>query len=74
MSARSKLLWLLAAVALLTAVGFFLSRGLGDSAIAVQTGTVARERIVQVVTASGEITPNNYINIGRKLGTALGFA
>ncbi|MCB9383157.1 MAG: efflux RND transporter periplasmic adaptor subunit [Bryobacterales bacterium] len=63
MSARSKLLWVLAALVLL-AVAAFVLLGKRDSGLAVQAGTVARERIVQIVTASGEIKPNNYINIG----------
>ena len=64
MTARSKLLWSLAAVAVVATAAIFVLRGARNSAIPVQTGAVARERIVQVVTASGEITPNNYINIG----------
>ena len=64
MAARSKLLWSLAALAVLALIAVFAIGSLKDASIAVQTGTVARERIVQVVTASGEITPNNYINIG----------
>lgn len=64
MRARSKLLWLFAALALVAVVAFFALSGARNPSTVVQAGTVARERIVQVVTASGEITPNNYINIG----------
>ncbi len=32
--------------------------------VAVQTGTVVRQDLTSVVTASGEIKPRNYINIG----------
>ena len=64
MSARSK--WLGAALVLtvLAALAFLTLGRLGESGVAVQAGTVSRQRIVQVVVASGEITPNNYINIG----------
>lgn len=34
------------------------------SRVAVQTGTVARHDLVQVVTASGEVRPRRYVNVG----------
>ncbi len=51
------------AVVLLAIVGFTVQqsrRGL----VAVQTGKVAREDLASVVTASGEIKPKLYVNIG----------
>src|SRR5690606_41484459 len=64
MSSRSK--WVSAAgvLVVLAALAFLAMARLGKSGVAIQAGTVARQRIVQVVVASGEITPNNYINIG----------
>lgn len=64
MSVRSKSLWVVAALVALALTGFAVLGNLKDPGVAVQTGTVSRQRIVQVVVASGEITPNNYINIG----------
>jgi HlyD family secretion protein len=64
MSFRAKLLWAAAAVVVLAVAGFAILGSLQEKGIPVQVGTVARERIVQVVVASGEITPNNYSNIG----------
>ena len=64
MRARSKWLLALGVLALMAAVAYSALSRLGESGVAVQAGTVSRERIVQVVVASGEITPNNYINIG----------
>jgi HlyD family secretion protein len=63
-TARSKILWSLAALFALAVVAIFTLASFRDTSILVQAGAVSRERIVQVVTASGEITPNNYINIG----------
>jgi HlyD family secretion protein len=64
MSSRAKLLWAAAAILVLAVVGFTILGSLQPKGVAIQAGTVARERIVQVVVASGEITPNNYSNIG----------
>ncbi|HUK86768.1 MAG TPA: biotin/lipoyl-binding protein, partial [Terriglobales bacterium] len=36
----------------------------GKNVVAVQTGKVSREDLASVVTASGEIKPKNYVNIG----------
>jgi len=38
--------------------------------VTVQTGTVGRLDLTQVVTASGEVKPRNYINIGASQGPA----
>ncbi len=64
MSRRSKLLWLVLALVIVGVIASFVLGGSRNSAVAVQAGEVVRQRIVQVATASGEITPNNYINIG----------
>jgi len=63
-SSRSRIAALVV-LALVGAAAFFgvrsyLSRGV----VAVQTGRVQRQKLVQVVTASGEITPTTYANIG----------
>ena len=39
--------------------------------VTVQTGKVIREDLTSVVTASGEITPRNYINLGTDFGGQL---
>jgi HlyD family secretion protein len=64
MSARSKWLGAALVLAVLAALAFLTLGSMGETGVAVQAGTVSRQRIVQVVVASGEITPNNYINIG----------
>ena len=35
-----------------------------NGVVTVQTGKVVRQDLVSVVTASGEIKPRNYVNIG----------
>ena len=64
MKANSKILLTIGLIALVTG-GVFASikysqRGIVD----VQTGRVARQDLVSTVTASGEIKPKNYINLG----------
>ena len=44
-------------------VGFTVNQS-QRNVIAVQTGKVTRQDIVSVVTASGEIKPKNYVNVG----------
>jgi HlyD family secretion protein len=52
-------------VLLLIAAGVFASVKYSQrGVVTVQTGKVAREDLASVVTASGEIKPRNYINIG----------
>jgi len=51
------------AVVLLAIVGFTIQQS-RKGVIAVQTGKVTREDLVSVVTASGEIKPKLYVNIG----------
>ena len=64
MSSGKKIL--LGTVGLVVAAGVgwgvysYLQRGI----VRVQTGKVARQDLVSVVTASGEVRPRNYINIG----------
>src|SRR4051812_22889091 len=50
-------------VALLAIVGFTVQQS-RSSLIAVQTGKVAQEDLASVVSASGEIKPKNFVNIG----------
>ncbi len=52
-----------AVVVLLAIVGFTVQQG-RKGTIAVQTGKVVREDLTSVVTASGEIKPKVYVNIG----------
>ena len=64
MKANSKILLTIGLVVLVTG-GVFASikynqRGIVD----VQTGRVVRQDLVATVTASGEIKPKNYINLG----------
>ncbi|GAB4413871.1 MAG: efflux RND transporter periplasmic adaptor subunit [Bryobacter sp.] len=52
-------------VAVLGAGGFFINQKMKEAAIvAVSTAKVLRQDLQAVVTASGEIKPRNYINIG----------
>src|SRR6516162_1716704 len=50
-------------VALLAIVGFTVTQS-RKSVVTVQTGKVVREDLTSVVTASGEIKPKLYVNIG----------
>jgi len=63
MTARSKILigGLLVAAA---GVAYLASGALEAKGVLVQTEPVERQPLVQVVTASGEITPVNYVNVG----------
>ncbi len=49
--------------------GWFASHEWKKGVVAVQTGTVTRENLTSVVTASGEIRPKNYTNV---LGEGIG--
>ena len=52
-------------VLLIAAVGGFAAYRFNQAAvISVQTGKAVRQDLAQVVTASGEIKPRNYVNIG----------
>jgi len=54
-----------ALVLILSAIGVFAGvRYSHRGVIVVQTGTVTRQDLTSLVTASGEIKPRNYINIG----------
>src|SRR5215469_17508380 len=50
-------------IALGAIVGFTVS-ATQKNAVAVQTGKVMKQDIASVVTASGEIKPLNYVNVG----------
>ena len=57
------------AVLLIAAVGVYASTVLSKrGVVTVQTGKVMRADLASVVTASGEIKPKNYINIGANAG------
>ena len=49
--------------------GWFTSHEWNKGVVTVQTGTVTRENLTSVVTASGEIRPKNYTNV---LGEGIG--
>jgi HlyD family secretion protein len=60
------------AVLLLIAAGVFASvRYNRRGVVTVQTGKVVREDLASVVTASGEVKPRNYINIGAEFAGQL---
>ncbi len=64
MKKRKKIAIIVGIVLLLLIVGgFVIKRAQGDTVV-VQTGKVVREDLTSVVTASGEIKPLNYVNIG----------
>ncbi len=64
MSSKWKVVITLAAV-LVAAIGVYASvRYSKRGVVTVQTGRVVRQDLASVVTASGEIKPKNYINIG----------
>jgi HlyD family secretion protein len=60
----SKVTVTLVAVAILGAGVYASTRFSGRSEVAVQTGGVVRKNLASTVTATGEIKPKNYINIG----------
>ena len=49
--------------------GWFASHEWNKGVVTVQTGTVTRENLTSVVTASGEVRPKNYTNV---LGEGIG--
>ena len=51
------------AVLLLAVVGYFVARSQRD-VVKVQTGKAVRQSLASVVSASGEIKPKTYVNIG----------
>jgi HlyD family secretion protein len=51
-------------------VGFSVNRE-NRKKITVQTGTVAKSDLVQVVTASGEVRPRRYVNVGANVSGRL---
>jgi HlyD family secretion protein len=58
-------IWLIVIAVLVVAVSLLMARGYSQRGIVVvQTGRVSRQDLVSVVTASGEIKPKNYVNIG----------
>jgi HlyD family secretion protein len=66
-----RVLGVIAAVAVIgSIVGFSVSRE-SRSRINVQTGKVGRRDLVQVVTASGEVRPKRYVNVGANVSGRL---
>ena len=64
MKRKWKVLIFIAAV-LIAAIGVYASTVLSKrGVVTVQTGKVVRQDLTSLVTASGEIKPKNYINIG----------
>lgn len=63
MSAK-KIAILAGVIVLLGAIVGFTVNQSQRNVVAVQTGKVTRQDIVSVVTASGEIKPKNYVNVG----------
>jgi HlyD family secretion protein len=62
---KTKRILIFVAVALLAALGLFgVVRYRNRGIVAVQTSPAMRQDITSIVTASGEIKPRNYINIG----------
>ncbi len=59
----------IALVLVLGGGGWFASHEWNKGVVTVQTGTVTRENLTSVVTASGEVRPKNYTNV---LGEGIG--
>ena len=57
-------IFLLGTVFVVTLIGLGFYRYTQRGVVSVQTGFVERRDLLQVVVASGEITPRNYVNIG----------
>jgi len=58
-------IWLIVIAVVVVTVGALVAKGYSQRGIVVvQTGRVSRQDLVSVVTASGEIKPKNYVNIG----------
>src|SRR5262252_426776 len=51
------------AIALIAIVGFTVNQT-QKNVVTVQTGKVVKQDIASVVTASGEVKPKNYVNVG----------
>ena len=64
MNNRKKLALIAAVVVVLLAIVGFTVQQSRKGVVAVQTGKVVREDLTSVVTASGEIKPKVYVNIG----------
>ena len=64
MNKRKKIALIAAVVVVLLAVVGFSIQQSHKGVVSVQTGKVMREDLASVVTASGEIKPKVYVNIG----------
>lgn len=64
MTNRKKILLIAAVIVVLLAVVGFSIQQSRKGVVAVQTGKVVREDLTSIVTASGEIKPKVYVNIG----------
>ncbi len=58
-----KIALIVAGVLVLVGVAGFYYQQANKDIVTVQTGKVARQDLVSLVTASGEIKPRNYVNI-----------
>lgn len=63
MKAKKILIILVIAIGVIAVVGFTVNQT-QKSVVTVQTGKVMKQDIASVVTASGEIKPLNYVNVG----------
>jgi HlyD family secretion protein len=61
---RSKIIWGGVGLVLIAIIGSSVRGYLARGTVKVQTARAIRQDLVSVVTASGEIKPRNYINIG----------
>ena len=64
MSGGKKILLAAGGLVFVAGIGWGVYSYLQRGIVRVQTGKVARQDLVSVVTASGEVKPRNYINIG----------
>src|SRR5512144_1671503 len=66
-----RILGVVAAIAIIgSVVGFSVTRD-SRNKITVQTGKVEKKDLVQVVTASGEVRPKRYVNVGANVSGRL---
>ena len=69
MKTSHKVLIGMGALVLLVGTGWFASYEMKKGVVTVQTGQVQRQDVTSVVTASGEIRPQNYTNVvGQGIG------
>ncbi|HYP13708.1 MAG TPA: secretion protein HlyD, partial [Bryobacteraceae bacterium] len=64
MKKKWKIILAIVGVLVVASAGFAAYTMKDRGVVAVQTGRVVRQDLASVVTASGEIKPRNYINLG----------